>query len=144
MTIARIIAAKGSEVATTQPHRTLSEAAEQLAHHNIGAVVVTDLTGRVLGILSERDIIRAVGRRGPTALEDAVSLHMTAKVMTTTIDECVIDVVGRMNRGRFRHMPVVSDDDRLAGIVSIGDLVKYRIEEMEHEHSAMREYIATA
>jgi CBS domain-containing protein len=144
MTIARIIALKGTDVATTQPHRTLGEAAEQLTHHNIGALVVTDLTGRVLGILSERDIIRALSRRSAAALDDAVSQHMTAKVMTTSLDECVSDVVARMNRGRFRHMPVLSDDGTLSGIVSIGDLVKYRIEEIEHEHSALREYIATA
>ena len=144
MTIARIIALKGTDVSTTQPHRTLGEAAEHLTHHNIGALVVTDLTGRVLGILSERDIIRALGRNGATALGNAVSMHMTAKVMTTSLDECVSDVVARMNRGRFRHMPVVNDEGLLSGIVSIGDLVKYRIEEIEHEHSALREYIATA
>ena len=144
MTIARIIALKGTDVATTQPHRTLGEAAEHLAHHNIGALIVTDLTGRVLGILSERDIIRAIGRRSAAALDDAVSVHMTAKVMTTSLDECVSDVVVRMNRGRFRHMPVINDEGVLSGIVSIGDLVKYRIEEIEHEQTALREYIATA
>jgi CBS domain-containing protein len=141
MTVARILATKGREVLTAQPHRTLKEVAEILAARDIGAVVVADVQGSVLGILSERDIVRAIGRRGAKALDDAVSMHMTTRVVTATEDETVLATVEKMNAGHFRHLPVMKEG-RLAGIVSIGDVVKFRLAEMEHEHSAMREYIA--
>jgi CBS domain-containing protein len=143
MTVARILAAKGRDVFTTQPHRTLGEAAQVLSYKDIGALVVTDAQGTVLGILSERDVVRAVGRKGVEALNDAVSLHMTTKVVTTTADQTVMTTIEQMNAGRFRHLPVL-ENSKLAGIVSIGDIVKYRLAQMEHEQSAMREYIATA
>jgi CBS domain-containing protein len=143
MTVARILAVKGTEVVTTQPHRTLSEVAELLASRDIGAIIVSDIQGTVLGILSERDIVRAIGRRGAEALGDAVSAHMTSKVVTTTEDESIHATMEKMNLGRFRHLPVIKDG-KLGGILSIGDVVKYRLAEMEHEHSAMREYIAMA
>lgn len=142
MTVARILAKKGREVMTTQPHRTLKEAIHVLAMRNIGAVVVADVQGKVLGILSERDIVRAVGTRGIAALEDAVSMHMTTKVITAAEEDTVLATVEKMNTGHFRHLPVLKDN-KLAGIVSIGDVVKFRLEEMEHEQSAMREYIAS-
>jgi CBS domain-containing protein len=97
----------------------------------------------VLGILSERDIVRAIGRGGAAALGDAVSMHMTSRVITATESDSVYLAMEKMNNGRFRHMPVLKDG-KLAGIVSIGDVVRYRLAEMEHEHSALREYIATA
>ncbi len=125
MTVARILAAKGKDVVTTQPHRTLAEAAGILTARNIGAVVVAE-QGRVLGILWERDIVHAIGGGGAAALKDAVSKHMTTAVAR-----------------RCRHLPVVFNEI-LVGIVSIGDVVKYRLEQLEHEHRAMREYIATA
>jgi CBS domain-containing protein len=142
MTVARIIATKGREVLTAQPHRTLNEVAEILSARDIGAVVVADVQGNVLGMLSERDIVRAIGRRGSKALDDAVSMHMTTHVVTTTEDETVLATVEKMNAGRFRHIPVMKDG-RLAGIISIGDVIKFRLAEMEHEHSALREYIAS-
>jgi CBS domain-containing protein len=89
MTIARILAAKGRDVVTTQPHRTLAEVAEVLVAKNIGAVVVADVQGSVIGILSERDIIRAVAKRGTAVFNDAVSMYMTAEVITTSEDERV-------------------------------------------------------
>ena len=89
MTIARILAAKGRDVVTTQPHRTLAEVAEVLVTNNIGAVVVADVQGIVIGILSERDIVRAVAKRGTAVFNDAVSMHMTAEVITTSEDERV-------------------------------------------------------
>jgi CBS domain-containing protein len=141
MTVARILATKGREVLTAQPHRTLKEVAEILAARDIGAVVIADVQGSVLGILSERDIVRAVGRRGAQALDDAVSMHMTTQVVTTREEETVLATVEKMNAGHFRHVPVMKDD-RLIGIVSIGDVVKFRLAEMEHEQSALREYIA--
>jgi CBS domain-containing protein len=141
MTVARILATKGREVLTAQPHRTLKEVAEILAARDIGAVVIADVQGSVLGILSERDIVRAVGRRGAKALDDAASMHMTTKVVTTREEETVLATVEKMNAGHFRHVPVMKDD-RLIGIVSIGEVVKFRLAEMENEHSALREYIA--
>lgn len=142
MTVARILAKKGREVATTQPHRTLKEAADVLAKRNIGALVVADVQGTVLGILSERDIVRAIGTRGMAALDDAVSMHMTTRVITAAEEDTVQVTVEKMNDGHFRHLPVLKNN-KLAGIVSIGDAVKFRLEEMEHEQSAMREYIAS-
>jgi CBS domain-containing protein len=142
MTVARILATKGREVLTAQPHRTLKEAAEILTARGVGAVVIADVQGSVLGILSERDIVRAISLRGPKALDDAVSMHMTTQVVTTSEEETVLATVEKMNAGRFRHVPVMKNG-RLAGIVSIGDVVKFRLAEMEHEHSALREYIAS-
>jgi CBS domain-containing protein len=143
MTIARILAAKGRDVVTTQPHRTLAEVAEVLLAKNIGAVVVTNVQGRVIGIFSERDIVRAVAKRGPAVFNHAVSKHMTAEVMTTSEDERVHVAMEKMTNGRFRHLPVIRHE-KLVGLVSIGDLVKHRLAECEYEHKAMREYIATA
>jgi CBS domain-containing protein len=143
MTIGHILAAKGRDVVTTQPHRTLAEVAEVLLAKNIGAVVVTNVQGRVIGIFSERDIVRAVAKRGPAVFNHAVSKHMTAEVMTTSEDERVHVAMGKMTNGRFRHLPVIRQE-KLVGLVSIGDLVKHRLAECEYEHKAMREYIATA
>ncbi|MGQ0445430.1 MAG: CBS domain-containing protein [Beijerinckiaceae bacterium] len=143
MTVARILAAKGRDVVTTEPHRTLTEAAALLTARKIGAAVVVDAQGRVIGMLSERDILHAVGTGGAAALNDAVARHMTAPVVTTDEDECVHAAMEKMTVRRCRHLPVVVDG-KLAGIVSIGDAVKYRLEQIEHEYQAMREYIATA
>jgi CBS domain-containing protein len=143
MTIARILASKGRKVSTTQAHRTLSEALALLGAQNIGALVVTDAQGAIVGILSERDIVRAIGKGGSSVLQDVVSKHMTAKVTTTTEGECVGAAMEKMTNRRFRHLPVVSEG-QLVGLVSIGDLVKYRLAEMELQQQAMREYIATA
>lgn len=143
MTVARILASKGREVVTTQPHRTVREIIDVLARKHIGAVVVIGAEGVVLGIVSERDIVRAIADQGAKALEDAVSRHMTAKVVTTTEEGTVERLMEQMTAGRFRHVPVTRDG-RLDGLVSIGDVVKYRIEEVEREHRALRDYIATA
>jgi CBS domain-containing protein len=143
MTIARILAAKGRDVVTTQPDRTLAEVAEVLVAKNIGAVVVADDQGSVIGILSERDIIRAVAKRGTAVFNDAVSMHMTAEVITTSEDERVHVAMEKMTNGRFRHLPVIRHE-RLVGLVSIGDLVKHRLAAYEYEQKVTREYIATA
>jgi CBS domain-containing protein len=143
MTVSKILAIKGHDVATTLPHRTIGEVAGQLAERRIGALVVTDADGNIHGILSERDIVRAVGRGGAEALSDPVSRHMTHKVVTCTEHDLISEVMERMTDGRFRHVPVV-EHGRLAGIVSIGDVVKHRLEETEAESRAMRDYIAMA
>ena len=143
MTVARILAVKGRDVFTTQPHRTLLEVSSLLADKGIGAVVIASPEGAVLGIVSERDIVRAVSRSGAKALDDAVSRHMTAQVVTATTSTRINAVMELMTQGRFRHVPVV-EGGRLAGLVSIGDVVKHRIAEIENEHKALRDYIATA
>ncbi len=143
MTVARILAAKGGDVVTIQPHRTIAEVSRVLADRGIGAVVVAGADGEPVGIISERDIVRAVARHGAGALNEAVTRYMTSKVVTTTVYATVRDVMEQMTEGRFRHVPVV-ENGRLAGVVSIGDVVKSHIEEIETEHRALREYIATA
>jgi CBS domain-containing protein len=142
MTVERILAEKGPEVVTMEPRRTLAEAARLLSERRIGALVVAE-GGRVLGILSERDIVRAVAARGPSALDEPVSAYMTADVVTCTAAMSITEVMEIMTTRKFRHMPVV-EGGRLAGIVSIGDVVKNRLAELEAEEQALREYIATA
>jgi CBS domain-containing protein len=139
MTIARILSIKGSDVVTIQPHRLVSEAISLLAEKRIGAVVVTGADGQVLGILSERDIVRALSA-GAKTLQDPVSRYMTARVITCTRDTLVVDAMEEMSDGRFRHLPVV-ENGRLAGIISIGDVVKHRLAEIQHETEQLRGYI---
>ncbi|MFZ4531206.1 MAG: CBS domain-containing protein [Alsobacter sp.] len=139
MTVSRILALKGRDVATIAPHRSVADAVALLAARRIGAVIVGGDDGAVLGILSERDIVRALAA-GADALQHPVSRYMTAEVITCTPDMLIVDVMEEMTAGRFRHMPVM-ESGRLAGIVSIGDVVKHRLDEMQHETRALREYI---
>jgi CBS domain-containing protein len=143
MTVASILAAKGRIVATTNATRTIGEAVDELAKRRIGALVVVDGVDRVVGIISERDIVKALARTGARVLADPVGTIMTRDVVTCAETETVIGVMTRMTRGRFRHLPVVKGG-RLAGIISIGDVVKERIGEVEREADEMRSYIATA
>ena len=140
MTVRAILDAKGHDVLTIRPDSTLRDAVQQLAEHRIGAVVVTDGVGQVVGILSERDVVRVIGKDGPGRLDDAISTVMTAKVITCNGTETVHEVMELMTGGRFRHIPVV-ERGRLVGIISIGDVVKHRVAEMERESQTMREYI---
>jgi CBS domain-containing protein len=143
MTVSIILAAKGREVATTEPSATLKSAVALLAEKRIGAVLVLGADHRIVGILSERDIVRAMAERGAAALDEPVSVSMTRKVSTCTESETIVSLMERMTEGKFRHLPVV-DQGRLVGIVSIGDVVKYRLQEMERDSAAMRDYILTA
>ncbi len=143
MTVARILAEKGREVFTTQPHRTLKDVIGLLAAKGVGAVVVADASMQVLGILSERDVVRVIAQSGAAALDDQVSRHMTPKVTTVSRDSTIDHVMQTMTEGRFRHLPVV-EDGRLIGIVSIGDVVKRHVSVIDSERQALREYIATA
>ena len=143
MIVGRILAEKGREVFTTQPHRTLKEVIELLAAKGVGAVVVSDASMSVLGILSERDVVRVIARDGAAALNAPVSNHMTPKVTTVTRDDTIDHLMETMTEGRFRHLPVV-EDGRLIGIVSIGDVVKRHVSAIDSERQALREYIATA
>jgi CBS domain-containing protein len=144
MTVKAILSRKGNDVITIEPTVTLSAAVKILAEHRIGAVVVVAGPDReVAGILSERDIVRALAQRGPGALEEAVGQVMTRKVVTCSESDTVAALMERMTQGKFRHLPVV-ERGKLAGLVSIGDVVKHRLGEMEHESNALREYILTA
>ena len=142
MTVARMLAGKGHAVTTVQPHATMREVIEILAAKHIGAIVVADDEGTMKGIVSERDVVRTIAKLGEAALEQPVSSFMTKDVVSASEDDGVLDIARRMTVGRFRHMPVLRDG-RLVGIVSTGDAIKYRLEQMEAEQSALREYIAT-
>ncbi len=143
MTVARILDDKGRDVITTQPHRTLKEVVDLLADRGVGAVVVSDASLSVLGILSERDVVRVIAKQGASALQDPVSRYMTLKVITVKSDDTIEHVMQTMTAGRFRHVPVV-DGGRLIGIISIGDVVKRHVNALDSERQALREYIATA
>jgi len=143
MTVAHIIAQKGRDVVTIEPGRTLAEAAKLLVARRIGAVLVVGPDARLAGILSERDVVRVVAARGEAGLAETVQQHMTAKVMTCTPATTIGDLMTMMTQGKFRHVPVL-EEGRIGGVVSIGDVVKERLAEMETETRAMRDYIATA
>ena len=132
MTVARILAEKGRDVFTTQPHRTLKEVIELLAEKGVGAVVVSDASLSVLGIVSERDVVRVLAKHGASALDDPVSRYMTPKVITATRDDSIDHVMQTMTTGRFRHVPVV-EEGRLIGIISIGDVVKRQVNALDSE-----------
>ncbi len=143
MNVSIILAAKGREVVTIEPNASLTEAVHLLADKHIGAAVVLGADRRIAGIISERDIVLALAERAAAALEESVSRIMTRKVETCTEGESVANLMERMTAGKFRHMPVV-DQGRVVGIVSIGDIVKHRLQEMERDSVAMRDYILTA
>jgi CBS domain-containing protein len=143
MTVKAILSRKGGDIVTIVPTASLSAAVKLLAERRIGALVVTGPDNRVAGILSERDIVRTLAERGPVALDDNVAAVMTRKVTTCTEADTIVFIMERMTAGKFRHLPVV-DQGKLVGVISIGDVVKYRIEEVEHDADALREYIATA
>jgi CBS domain-containing protein len=143
MTVKAILSRKGSNVITVEPTCTLADAVRILSEHRIGALVITGPEKHVAGILSERDIVRALAQRGTGALTEPVGQVMTRKVVTCTEADTVGELMERMTQGRFRHVPVV-DGGRLVGLVSIGDVVKHRLQEVEHESNALKEYILTA
>ncbi len=142
MTVKRIIDEKGRDVVTVAPKASLAAIAATLAEKKIGAVLVME-GDAIRGIVSERDIVRAVAKHGGEGLSKPASAWMTTKVVTCKAEDTINEVMQMMTSGRFRHLPVV-EDDKLAGIVSIGDVVKRRIEDVEREAEQIREYIATA
>ncbi len=143
MTVSIILAGKGREVVSIEPAATLSNAVALLAEKRIGAVLILGAGGRAAGILSERDIVRALAERGAAALDEPVSQTMTRKVSTCTENETVASIMERMTAGKFRHMPVV-EQGRITGMISIGDVVKHRLHEMERDSAAMHDYILSA
>jgi CBS domain-containing protein len=142
MIVANILNDKGSSVATARPDTTIAEVAAKLAAKKIGAVVIVGGEGLVDGILSERDIIRAIAQRGQAALSEQAADIMTRQVTTCTSADTLDHLMATMTSGRFRHMPVV-EDGRLVGIVSIGDVVKRHIAEVEMEATALRNYVVS-
>jgi len=143
MTVRSILDEKGRDVFTIGPGETLTAAICLLAEKRIGAVVVLRPDGGIGGILSERDIVRALAEGGAGALTKPVSAFMTAKVQVCREENTVNDVMEVMTRVRFRHLPV-EKEGRLVGLVSIGDVVKRRLEDVEREAEDIKAYIATA
>ena len=142
MSIAAILATKGRDVATIDSAVTLAEAVFELATRRIGALVVTS-DGSIVGIVSERDLVTCLGKQGAAALDRPVSEAMSAPAVTIDLGTPVLNALATMTARRFRHLPIVENGE-LIGLVSIGDLVKFRIDSIESEAAAMRSYIQGA
>ena len=142
MNVASILKAKGRAVTTVRPNATLLDVAKKLGPKKIGAVVVVGDNGHVAGIISERDIIRAISEHGAAALSMVVSDVMTRNVIACGETSELDELMEMMTKGRFRHLPVI-EDEALVGIISIGDVVRHHVAEVEMEVSAMRNYLAT-
>lgn len=134
-----ILDQKGHEVATVTPQQTVREAVAALAQHNVGALVVSPNGSTVVGIMSERDVVRRLATDGAAVLDRPVEAIMKREVMTCELSSSTDELMGTMTQGRFRHVPVI--DDGLVGIVSIGDVVKVRIDELATEREQLAGYI---
>ena len=143
MTVKAILDRKGHDVFTLGPNEKLSEAIRLLAEHRVGALVITNGDNKIVGILSERDIVRVFAKEGAASFDLAVRTAMTPKVKICNENHTVNELMEIMTAGRFRHLPV-EKDGLLYGIISIGDVVKRRIEDVEREAEEIRAYIATA
>ena len=141
MTIGDILSAKGRDVITTTTSATLEEVSQLLAKHKVGAAVVLDAKEDVCGILSERDIVRQIAASGASALGGSASSCMTSKVITCNESDTIDVAMQKMSAGRFRHLPVLTNG-KLAGIISIGDVVKKKIEQAEQDAADLKQYIA--
>jgi CBS domain-containing protein len=142
MTVRAILDSKGHDVLSVEPGAKLGEAIKLLSERRIGAVLVMS-QGRMEGILSERDIVRVLGERGASVMDEPVSAVMTRKVVSCGEKDTVSEIMETMTNGKFRHLPVV-EDGKVAGLISIGDVVKWRVGEYEREQEALRDYIKTA
>ena len=143
MNVETILRNKGNSVATIRPDATIEAAVDELRTHGIGALVVSEDGETVEGILSERDIVHALAVQGAALLAEPVASVMTRRVVTCEPQEDVAEVMAEMTNRRIRHLPVVRDG-RLCGIVSIGDVVKNRLDEIEYEASSLRSFIVGA
>jgi CBS domain-containing protein len=143
MHVASILNDKGHGVVTMGPRSTVRETVSLMAAKRIGAVVVVGVEGRVLGMFSERDVVRLLAEKGAEVLSEELSRHMTSPVFSCTAASSIDEIMHLMTTRKFRHVPVV-ENGTLKGLVSIGDVVKFRLAEVESEHRAMREYIASA
>ena len=142
MTVRAILDTKGHHITSVEPDAKLSAAIRILAEKKIGAVMAMS-NGRIEGILSERDIVRVLGERGAAVLEEPVSAVMTRKVVSCRESDTVSAIMEMMTLGKFRHLPVV-EDGKVVGLISIGDIVKWRVREYESEQEALQNYIKTA
>ena len=142
MQVRHILYGKGRDVVAIAEGSSIADAARLLTERRIGALVVKDGDGRLTGIISERDLVRAIARAGASALTEAVADHMTPEPETCVETDTVESVMETMTRGRFRHVPVLDDGLGLCGMVSIGDVVKSRIAETVSEAAALRDYIS--
>lgn len=142
MNVGGILNQKGRNVETASPEATLQDVASVLGSKKIGALIILSSSGKIAGILSERDIVRAIAEGGADALSKPVSAFMTHKVVTCRESDTVNQLMDSMTQGRFRHLPVV-ENGKLTGVMSIGDVVKYRIAEAEFEAEEMKRYIAS-
>jgi len=143
MNVDAILRSKGNKVETVRPEATVAEAAALLKARRIGALVVSADGVGVDGILSERDIVHALAGRGAAVLEAKIAELMTRRVMTCAPGDSIEELMNRMTEGRFRHLPVLRDG-RLCGIISIGDVVKYRLDEVEYEANSLKSFITSA
>ena len=144
MQVRHILHGKGRDVVAIASNATICDAAKLLKERKIGALVVMDGNGMLTGIISERDLVQAVAKGGAAALSEQVSDHMTSQPETCTEADTVERLMEVMTRGRFRHVPVLDEEMRLCGMISIGDVVKTRIAETVSEAAALRDYISTA
>ena len=142
MTVRSILNTKGHQIMSVEPDAKLAAAVKLLAEKKIGAVLVMNQS-RLEGILSERAIVRVLGERGAGVLEEPVSQVMTHKVVTCKETDTVAELMEMMTKGKFRHLPVL-DNNKVVGLISIGDIVKRRVQEYESEQEALRDYIKTA
>ena len=141
MNISSILANKGKTVITADPDSSLGAISKTLADNRIGAIVIIDAGGKVCGIVSERDIVRQVASSGAGALDQPISQCMTKKVVSCDGQSTVDEVMGIMTNHKFRHIPVI-EGGGLVGIISIGDVVKHKIEQAEREAAELKQYIA--
>jgi CBS domain-containing protein len=144
MQVKHILQDKGRDIFVIAPGATMAEAVQLLADRRIGAVLVKSAEGALAGILSERDVVRAVAADGSPALSRNVSAYMTKSVTTCRESDLVEELMEVMTNGRFRHVPVLNDEKALCGLISIGDVVKTRIAETLNEANSLREYISAA
>jgi CBS domain-containing protein len=144
MQVRHILRDKGRDIICVPSTATLGEAACVLSNKKIGAVVVKNKTGALAGIFSERDLVHAIADKGAAALSDTIEDHMTSEPQTCAECDSVEVIMEVMTRGRFRHVPVLDENGRLCGMVSIGDVVKTRIAETVSEAAALRDYISAA
>lgn len=142
MLVSTLLHAKGGDVATVRPDASVESVVARLKTERVGALVVSDDGHRINGIVSERDVVRAIATHGCDALERTAADIMTGDVITCDRSDAVADLMRMMTEHRIRHLPVV-EANVLCGIISIGDIVKNRVDELQHEADAMREYIRT-
>lgn len=140
MTVSALLKNKDQKIITISRTKTLQDVCNILAENRIGAIIVCSDSGTVEGIISERDVVKAIGQSGSKILVQNVEQHMTPNPITCSALETINQIMAKMTNGRFRHMPVM-EGEKLVAVISIGDIVKARMEAMEQEAKAMQEYI---